>query len=148
MPRKNSNMQEVSIIVPVYNEINAIEETIKQLHLILNNQNILYELIVVNDGSTDGTTDKLKQINSDFKYLEQFPNKGYGSAVKKGIRKSKYSNILITDADSTYPIEEIPELLAHLKDNDMVVGQRSFKNLPGRTKSAKWLINRLANYQI
>ncbi len=135
------------MIVPVYNEINAIGGTIKQLHDTLKKEQFKYELIVVNDGSSDGTGDKLKQL-ADLKFtsLEHITNRGYGAAVKTGVRKSQYQNIVITDADGTYPIAEIPKLIGDLKDYDMVVGQRAFSNLPNRTKPAKWFINKVANY--
>lgn len=141
-------MPEVSIIIPVYNEVNAIEETIHHLHQTMGPVGYDYELVVVNDGSTDGTSEKLKGLVGKvaFTYLEQYPNKGYGAALKKGIRKAKSKNIVITDADGTYPIKEIPGLVEELKEYDMVVGQRSFKNLPNKTKPAKWFINQMANY--
>ncbi len=140
-------MAEVSVIVPVYNEIGAVEGTIKKLHEILQKEQLKYELIIVNDGSTDGTGEKLKELeNLDFHYLEHTANRGYGASIKTGVRKSKYHNIVITDADGTYPIKEIPRLIAGLKDYDMVVGQRAFSNLPNKTKPAKWFISRVANY--
>lgn len=142
-------MMEVSVIVPVYNEINAIESTISQLHETLKKAKLTYELIIVNDGSTDGTGNKLKQIKGlSFIYLEHVSNRGYGAAIKTAVRKSTYSNIVITDADGTYPIKEIPRLVADLKDYDMVVGQRAFSNLPNKTKPAKWFISKVANYVV
>jgi glycosyltransferase involved in cell wall biosynthesis len=140
-------MIEVSVVVPVHNEIDTIENTILQLQETLRKEHYLNELIIVNDGSTDGTAEKLKALRQNqFVYIEHSVNKGYGAAIKSGVRKAKHKNIVITDADGTYPIHEIPNLIGALTDFDMVVGQRSFKNLPTKTKPAKWLINRVANY--
>jgi glycosyltransferase involved in cell wall biosynthesis len=140
-------MAEASIIVPVYNEVDTIESTIIHLHETLTGSNIAYEIIIVNDGSMDGTTEKLQgRTDLNIHYIEHKLNRGYGASIKTGIRKAGYKNIVITDADGTYPIDEIPSLIEKLQDFDMVVGQRSFKNLPNKTKPAKWLINRLANY--
>ena len=140
-------MAEVSVIVPVYNEVDAIDTTIALLHHTLTREKYTYELIIINDGSTDGTGTKLKLIEDrEFIYLEHSSNRGYGAAIKTGVRRSKYPNIVITDADGTYPIQEIPKLIADLADFDMVVGQRAFANLPGKTKPAKWFINKVASY--
>ena len=138
---------ELSVIVPVYNEVDAIKGTIELLHTTLKSAKIIYELIIVNDGSTDGTKDKLGQLKElDFVYVGHDTNRGYGAAIKTGVLKSKYQNIVITDADGTYPIKEIPKLVSELSDYDMVVGQRAFSNLPNKTKPAKWFISRMANY--
>jgi glycosyltransferase involved in cell wall biosynthesis len=138
---------ELSVIVPVYNEVDAIEGTIEQLHDTLKNAKTAYELIIVNDGSTDGTKDKLELLKKlDFVYVGHETNRGYGAAIKSGVLKSKYQNIVITDADGTYPIKEIPGLASELNEFDMVVGHRAFSNLPNKTKPAKWFISRMANY--
>ncbi len=140
-------MLKLSVIVPVFNEINAIESTIQQIHDTLKNESLQYELIIVNDGSTDGTGEKLKKLEKpEFIYVEHDANRGYGASIKSGVLKSKYQNIVITDADGTYPIKEIPKIVNDLSDYDMVVGQRSFSNLPNKTKPAKWFISKVANY--
>jgi glycosyltransferase involved in cell wall biosynthesis len=140
-------MTEVSVIVPVFNEVNAIETTLLQLDEILKQEQYTYEILVVNDGSTDETWSKIKGTKlSHLIYIEHEHNKGYGAAIKSGVRKARYKNMLITDADGTYPIHEIPRLVKDLEEYDMVVGQRSFKSLPIKTKPAKWFINKIANY--
>ena len=145
--------KELSIIIPVYNEKGAIEETIKEVLNIMKNAAITHELIIVNDGSTDGSG----KIIEDFLKKSRFKNvtlcnhkfnRGYGASLKTGIKKAKFNNICITDADATYPNERIPEMLeTYLRDDyDMVVGKRPFKKLPLATKPAKWFLTRLASY--
>jgi glycosyltransferase involved in cell wall biosynthesis len=114
---------------------------------------ITYELIVVNDGSTDGTRELVEKYISDSKpkklsLWNHSPNRGYGASLKTGIRNARYPNICITDADQTYPNEEIPAMFNRYLDNslDMIVGQRDFKKLPTLTKPAKWVLNKLANF--
>ena len=63
------------------------------------------------------------------RYLENQFNQGYGASLKKGILSAKGEIIVITDADGTYPAEEIPKLLHLLKNCDMVVGARIGKNV-------------------
>ena len=143
----------LTIIIPAYNEKNSIILTIEQVLKIMDKSKIIYELIVVNDGSTDGTRELVEKYISDSKtkklsLCNHSPNKGYGASLKTGIRNARYPNICITDADQTYPNEEIPVMFSRYLDNslDMIVGQRDFKKLPALTKPAKWFINKLANF--
>jgi glycosyltransferase involved in cell wall biosynthesis len=75
-------------------------------------------------------------------------NRGYGSALKTGIMAAAHNLILITDADGTYPVRYIPEILDSLETADMVVGARMGKNvaIPMVRRPAKWVLNKLANY--
>ena len=116
-----------SVIVPCYNEEEAVGQTLD--HLLLNEcASSTFEIIAVNDGSTDGTREILAQ------YAERYPNvhlldhasnQGYGAALKTGIRKARAELIAITDADGTYPNERLPELVAACDEYDMVVGART-----------------------
>ena len=139
----------LSIIVPVYNEEKNIKKTIYKIDSILKKSDLKnYEIIVINDGSTDNTDQTLKQSKISFNLIEHEQNMGYGASIKSGIQKSKYEVIAITDADGTYPIEKIPEMYENFKDYDMVVGSRTGKSvkIPFIRKPAKWFIGKLANY--
>ncbi len=136
----------LSIIIPVYNEKNAILPTIDHVLEIMNVSDIKFEIVIVNDGSTDGTGDILQQRKAKVRIIQHTVNRGYGASIKTGIRHATYENIAITDADGTYPNERIPELFKDLEEHDMVIGARSFSKLPAKTKPAKWVINKLANY--
>ena len=139
----------LSVIVPAYNEIDSIQNTIEDLINILDNS--LYEIIVVDDKSTDGTFDIIRNING-IKVITHRKNKGYGASIKSGVLESKYDFIAITDADGTYPNSKIPSLLTVLNNDsaDMVVGSRTGTNvnIPLVRKPAKWFIGKLANYVV
>ena len=137
----------VSLIVPAYNEEKGIEGVLKGLIDIMNNNKTDYEIIVVNDGSTDNTGQILKEL-SDIVVVDHFQNKGYGAALKSGIRKSRYETVVITDADGTYPNSRIPELVEGIGEYDMVVGARTGENvkIPLIRRPAKSFLNILANY--
>jgi glycosyltransferase involved in cell wall biosynthesis len=139
----------ISVIIPVYNEENNINNTINEVHEVLKNSPIEpYEIILIDDGSTDNTTGVLKESNLDFQLIVHEKNRGYGAALKSGIRKSKYDIIAITDADGTYPIKDIPKLYNAMNDCDMVVGSRTGKKvkIPLVRRPAKWFLAKLANY--
>jgi glycosyltransferase involved in cell wall biosynthesis len=145
--------KELSIIIPVYNEKGAIEETIHQVLALMKKTNIKHELILVNDGSVDGSGEIIQKYLRKNRLKNVFlcnhtHNRGYGASLKTGISKAKYNNICITDADATYPNERIPEMLdIYLEGSyDMVVGKRPFKKLPTLTKPAKIFLTSLASY--
>jgi glycosyltransferase involved in cell wall biosynthesis len=136
-----------SIVIPVYNEDKAIAATLTRLQDNLKHSGCEYEIIVVNDGSTDGT----REILSDFsgiKIIDHSKNQGYGAALKTGIRYARYQAIVITDGDDTYPNEMIPKLVALLNNADMVVGARIGANVryPKLRKIPKWFLVRFAEW--
>ena len=116
-----------SVIVPCYKEEESVAQTIEQL-LANESDPSIFEIIAINDGSTDGTREILE------KYAQRYPNvhvlnhptnQGYGASLKTGIRKARADLIAITDADGTYPNERLPELVAACDEYDMVVGART-----------------------
>lgn len=118
-----------TVVIPCYNEEDAIETTVKSIRKVLVDAGP-YEMIIVNDGSTDRSSQILDQLKKDdpaLKIINIEKNSGYGSALKKGMRRASGKLIVITDADGTYPNERLPELikLANCTDADMVVGART-----------------------
>lgn len=139
-------MLNVSIIIPAYNEEKGIGITIDHIQTHLSTKNISYEIIVVDDGSTDQTANVVSQKNVELIRLSK--NTGYGASIKKGVSKAKYDIILITDADGTYPAEEISSVLTYAEQYDMVVGARTSQSaaIPLIRKPAKWFLTQLANF--
>ena len=140
-------MEEVSIIIPAYNEKEGITHIIESLRLLKERYGTRWEIIVVDDGSTDGTPAMVKNFG-DVILIQHPLNRGYGAAIKTGIRHAKYNTLIISDADGTYPVNDIPKLIAQLPKNDMVVGARHINssNIPLSRRPAKWMLNKLANY--
>jgi glycosyltransferase involved in cell wall biosynthesis len=139
---------EVSVVLPCYNERNHVEQEIKRIRAALEAAGMSYELICVDDGSTDGTRDVLTSIPAIRTIL--FPrNQGSGTARRIGTQEARGRVVVWTDADMTYPNELIPELVRELDDGyDQVVGARRTEE--GTLKffrvPAKWAIRRLASY--
>jgi glycosyltransferase involved in cell wall biosynthesis len=136
-----------SLVLPVYNEEEAIAFTLDHLQETFRSADCEYEIVAVNDGSKDGTGEILRS-RSDIKLIEHRRNRGYGAALKTGIRNAKYPLIVITDADGTYPNEQIPELVRLAAQADMVVGARIGANVeyPTIRKIPKWFLVRFAQW--
>lgn len=137
----------VSVVIPVFNEEDSILSTVGQIRSVLRRESVLYEIIVVNDCSTDETENLVRDL-SDIKLVCHSRNFGYGAAIKSGALSSKYDHILIVDADGSYPIEKVIKLIDEMGRNDMVVGARigSRVAMPISRRPAKWMITKLANF--
>jgi glycosyltransferase involved in cell wall biosynthesis len=144
----DETVPEVSVVLPCYNERNHVEQEIKRIRAALEAAGMSYELICVDDGSTDGTREVLASIPAIRTIL--FPrNQGSGTARRIGTQEARGRVVVWTDADMTYPNELIPDLVRQLDDGyDQVVGAR--KTEAGTYKffrvPAKWAIRRLAAY--
>ncbi|MFZ5573412.1 MAG: glycosyltransferase family 2 protein [Thermodesulfobacteriota bacterium] len=144
-------MERIAIVIPVFNEEANLPETIRQLEDLTRRSEPEFEVVFVNDGSTDRTRELLSRINHPgFTVIHHPVNRGYGASLKTGIGISTAPYICITDADGTYPNEQIPDLFHEMKrvDASMVVGARTGKivKIPLFRKVAKGILNRLANY--
>lgn len=144
----NITKKQVSIIIPAYNEEANISVFINDLLAVIKSVDLEFEIIVVDDGSTDKTVEIVKQF--EIKLVQQEHNKGYGAALKTGISRAQYDIILIIDADGTYPVQRIPELIGLIGDYDMAVGARtgSHVKIPWLRRPAKWFLNKYANYLV
>ncbi len=136
----------VSVVIPAYNEGEHIAEGVRELRAVLDQTDWSYEVLVVDDGSSDSTAEEAAKGGADV--LRRRNNRGYGAALKLGISQAAHDWILITDADGTYPVVEIPRLLAEAEGQDMVVGARIGANvaIPLVRRPAKWFLTRLASY--
>ena len=118
----------ISVIIPAFNEENSIGDTVLKVLSILNQASCQpREVIVVDDGSTDNTSKVAEMAGA--RIIRHPHNIGYGRSLKDGIKAAAYDTIIISDADGTYPIEDIPNLIAEYQTGlDMVVGARQGKH--------------------
>ena len=135
----------ISVVIPAHNEEKAIGTVLDELIEVLEGQ--AYEIIVVDDGSTDNTA-KIAQEKDYVKLIQHPYNKGYGAAIKTGIKNATNDLILIIDGDGSYPVKAIPELLKEADQYNMVVGARTGEEVKIQLyrRPAKWFLSKLANY--
>jgi glycosyltransferase involved in cell wall biosynthesis len=141
-------MFQASVIIPAYNEAESVEHTVASIRKVLEDSDIEGEILLVDDGSTDDTAAIAEASGARVLVLEK--NRGYGVALKTGIMNAGFGVIVITDADGTYPVDRIPDLLRSMEETgaDMVVGARtgSKVRMPLVRRPFKWILRRLAQY--
>ncbi|MFA6227934.1 MAG: glycosyltransferase family 2 protein [Patescibacteria group bacterium] len=135
----------LSIIIPAYNEAETIGKTIEGLKNSINNLSLNFEIIVVNDASTDNTSDILKNI-TDIKIIVQPYNKGYGAALKTGAKTAQSEWLIFFDADGQHRPEYIKEMVPFMDNFDLISGERVGYQGPWLRQPGKKLIHWLAIY--
>jgi glycosyltransferase involved in cell wall biosynthesis len=137
----------ITVVIPALNEARAIGPILEQIQSVVADADLEAEIIVVDDGSTDSTADEVTE-HQGVRLIKHAHNRGYGAALKTGIRQAQHNTIIILDADGTYPCNMIPHLVAQIGAYDMAIAARtgSEVHVPLSRRPAKWALNRLANY--
>jgi dolichyl-phosphate beta-glucosyltransferase len=123
----------ISILIPVYNEENRIHSFLSTVIGHLSKKDFLFEIVIVDDGSTDGTIKIIESLLKErlfgkCKVLKLPVNLGKGAAIRKGMLESKGEYIFFIDADGSTSIEEIDNFIPHFSaDFDIYIGRRTFK---------------------
>jgi glycosyltransferase involved in cell wall biosynthesis len=132
--------KKLSVIIPVYNEEKSVGKVVKKVIKVLSKISDDYEILVINDGSSDKTKKAAKDAGA-FVFSHPY-NIGNGAAVKTGLRKAKGDIFIMMDGDGQHNPEDIPRLLKHIKEYDMVVGARSTSS---EVKIHRSLANKIYN---
>ena len=113
----------ISVVIPALNESQTIQRTVTAFHQVLASSGRQHEIIVVDDGSSDGTGSLATAVGAAV--VRHPHNVGYGRSLKDGIVQAQYDTIVICDADGTYPIDKVPDLLTALDEGfDLVIASR------------------------
>src|ERR1039457_4379997 len=125
----NSSPLDLSIVIPAYNEVKRLPKALDRIGAYLNARPWRSEIIVVDDGSFDGTAKLVESYQEkcpDLRLLSNDRNRGKGFSVRHGILEARGEFVLFTDADLSTPIEEADKLLAALREGhfDAAVGSR------------------------
>jgi dolichyl-phosphate beta-glucosyltransferase len=117
----------LSIVIPAFNEAGRLPKNLARLRDWLSELPYRHEIIVVDDGSTDGTAEAARQAGGDALFLLRHqPNRGKGYAVRRGMLAATGERRLMSDADLSTPIEELPRLMSELDHGaDIAIGSRA-----------------------
>lgn len=139
------NIHFLSVIIPVLNEGSVIGSIIERIQNVLKTEAFQYEILVIDDGSTDDTAVNAQKAGATV--VSHPYNIGNGAAVKTGIRHAQGDVLLMLDGDGQHPPEDIPRLLAKIGPYDMVVGARTQDSDSARHRDiANKIYNWLATY--
>ena len=138
---KNHNLV-ISVIIPVYNEKNSVREVINRIP-----NTYQYEIIAIDDGSTDNSIKMIKMADKPVKILKHKQNQGYGASILTGFNHAKGDIIVTMDSDGQHNPEEIPKLIMPILRNeaDMVIGSRylgkSTYRIPLHTRVGEYIVS-------
>lgn len=137
----------VSVVVPAFNEEEAIGLVLDDIFTVMEPLGIPYEVIVVDDGSTDRTR-AICEARPKVKVISHPHNRGNGAARTTGVKAARGRYIIMTDADGTYPIDAFPKMIEELAHCDMVIGarEREMGSMRWLRSLAKEFIKALASY--
>ena len=143
---------EYSVILPTLNENGHIADLIKSIEDIFKRKKIIYEIIIVDDNSTDGTISTVEDLTKDNKFLKLFvrsnSKKNLAESINKGIELSKYENIIWMDADFQHPPTYIEKFIQESKKHDAIIASRFLResNRYFNTDKLKKKINENQSY--
>jgi glycosyltransferase involved in cell wall biosynthesis len=138
---------EVSVVLPVFNERGHLTTEIERIRTALEASPYSFEIVVIDDGSTDGSSEELVALR-DIRLVRLSANHGTGVARRIGTQLARGSVVVWTDVDMSYPNDEIPALLKELEGFDQVVGARTSEQGTARLLRGpvKWTLRKLAGY--
>lgn len=123
----------LSVFIPCYNEEHNIESLVLEAMQVLNDSVQRYEILIINDGSTDKTgsvADRLSEEHENVRVVHHKNNGGYGAALISGFSNSVHEWIFFTDGDRQFFISEIQILLNEIDNHDLIIGYRKVRRDP------------------
>ena len=139
----------VSFVLPAWNEAENIVEAIEGTVDAAKRHCSDYEIIVVDDGSTDDTAklvQTLQSVHPALRLIQHESNRGYGEALHTGFSAGRLEYVFFTDADNQFDMDELPLLLEWADNSDVVAGYRRVRQDPKMRLLNAWLWNRLVRF--
>jgi glycosyltransferase involved in cell wall biosynthesis len=147
-PTSKRPLDSVSVVLPAYNEESNIVEAVRQALAAAEPVSERQEVVVVDDGSRDETAARaasLAERDSRVRLVQHERNRGYGSAVRSGIRAARMDWVLLTDADLQFDLTQLSEFAAHTGEAPLVVGYRAKRSDPLMRRINAWGWNALVH---
>lgn len=143
----------LSIIIPAYNEEKRLPETLKKVREYLVKQSYDFEIIVINDGSSDDTARVIKYLIRNwhgFRQISYEPNHGKGYAVKTGMLAARGDYALLMDADNSTDISEVEKFWPYKEKFEVIIGSRYLKKDSIKIKQplGRRIVSRLGNFLV
>ncbi len=136
--------KDISVVFPAFSEEQNLEICVVIARAILKELVMNFEIIIVNDGSTDKTSDICRGLEMRFpevRVISKHKNDGYGRALRDGFALARYDLIFFSDADRQFDISNIKDLLRFIDDYDIVIGFRRNRQDPLKRKVLSWGYN-------
>ena len=137
----------ISLVLPAYNEAAVIARAVAEAEAALAPHFTRYEILVVDDGSSDDTANEVRGVLADAPHarlLRHAGNRGYGAALRTGFEAARFELVAFTDADCQFDLTELAELVRLAADVPVVVGYRADRKDPWRRRFLSWGYNVLA----
>lgn len=146
----------LSVCMPAFNEANNIRSTLEAATVVLPELVDRFELVVVDDGSSDGTASEVEKFGQEtgapVRLIQHPVNRGYGAAVTSGLRAASGELVMFTDADGQFNLLDLPPFLAAMEQHDVAIGYRFDRAEKGIRKLNSWawtkLVSCLLNIQV
>ncbi len=135
------NLPSISVVLPAYNEEENVGPAVTEAIEIVGAVASDYEVIVVDDGSRDGTADKVRQLAERYpqvRLVQHQVNQGYGAALYTGFTSARKELVFFTDSDLQFDLGEIEKLLPFIDEYDLVIGYRAPRRDPFMRKLNGW----------
>ena len=147
MTERTHNVPFVAIIVPVFNEAEQVGEVIDRIIEVRGEAP--WDLVVVDDGSTDGTAEVLAAYKDRIRVVTHPSNYGYGAALKSGIHATRALNVIFLDADGQHDPAYIPQIIERLQKYEFVVGiRRNEEGVPFIRRPGKMVLKLVVSFLV
>ena len=136
--------ESVSLFFPVYKDERTVRTVTQKARLLLASLGCAYEIVIVNDGSPDGTgaiADELAREHPEVRVVHHPRNLGYGAAVRSGIEASRHEIVCMTDGDDEYEVEDFRKLLKLRQHYDLIITFRYRKIYSSSRIFVSWVYN-------
>jgi glycosyltransferase involved in cell wall biosynthesis len=138
-------IREISVVIPAFNEAHAIGDTVDELRAALESLSLGHEILVVDDGSSDGTADVAAARGCTV--IRHRSNRGYGASLKTGIKAAAKDVVLFYDGDGQFDPADLKRLTDGLASSDMAAGVRgSGSHRPIERRPGKWVLRVVSDY--